>query len=92
MREVLLPAGIDVQSRKYGTEDDPRGTSDLFVSVIGVIPHYVARLSVNYYCLGDFYMIYIEDPVLGYQIFRDIDNYKWLYTNDQSDCTIMIMI
>jgi hypothetical protein len=33
VRDTLLPAGIDVQSRKYGTEDDPRGIPDLFVSI-----------------------------------------------------------
>ena len=34
MREILLPAGIEVQSREYQTEDDPRGIPDLFVSRI----------------------------------------------------------
>ena len=34
MRETLLPAGIDVQSRKYHTEKDPRGIPDLFVSIL----------------------------------------------------------
>ena len=33
MKEALLPTGIDVQSRKYHTEEDPRGTFDLFVSI-----------------------------------------------------------
>ena len=34
MRGVLFPAGIDVQSRKYCTTEDPRGIPDLFVSIL----------------------------------------------------------
>ena len=32
VKEALLPTGIDVQSRKYRTEEDPKSIPDFFVS------------------------------------------------------------